>query len=83
MEKLEIIKLEIGINININEARMNGGIRMHAMRYSKPNMTSLKGKRGRAILTEIRSMKARPTDDIRNEADACMNRILARRKNAR
>ena len=50
-------------------------------RYQKPNMTNLKGKKGKAILAEIRSMKSRPIDDIRRDADACMNRILARREN--
>lgn len=62
---------------------MNGGIAMRAVRYTKPNMTNLKGKRGKAILAEIRSMKARPMDDIRRDADACMKRILARRQNAK
>lgn len=54
---------------------------MHAIRYVKPNITNLKGKRGRAILAEIRNMKAKPMDDIRRDADACMERILARRNN--
>lgn len=53
---------------------------MRTIRYIKPNMTNLKGKKGKAILAEIRSMKAKPMDDIRRDADACMNRILARRK---
>ena len=53
---------------------------MHTIRYVKPNMTNLKGKKGRAILAEIRNMKAKPMDDIRRDADACMNRILAGRK---
>lgn len=64
-----------------NNATRNGGIVMPAIRYTKPNMTNLKGKKGRAILAEIRNMKARPMDDIRLEAEACMNRILARRAN--
>ena len=46
-------------------------------------MTNLKGRRGRAILAEIRNMKAKPMDDIRRDADVCMNRILARRKDRR
>lgn len=54
---------------------------MHAIRYVKPNITNLKGRRGRAILAEIRNMKAKPMDDIRRDADACMDRILARRNN--
>lgn len=53
---------------------------MRAVRYIKPNMTNLKGKKGKAILAEIRNMKAKPMDDVRQDADACMNRILARRK---
>ena len=60
---------------------MTGGIAvMRTIRYVKPNMTNLKGRKGKAILAEIRSMKAKPMDDIRRDADACMNRILARRK---
>lgn len=62
---------------------MNGGIVMHATRYIKPNMTNLKGRRGKAILSEIRNMKAKPMDDVRREADACIDRILARRTNER
>lgn len=56
---------------------------MPATKYVKPNMTNLKGKKGKAILAEIRSMKAKPMDDIRRDADACMSRILARRQNAK
>lgn len=55
---------------------------MHTIRYRKPNMTNLRGEKGRAILAEIRSMEAKPMDDIRRDADACMNRILERRKGA-
>ena len=62
---------------------MNGGILMYTARYVKPNMTNLKGKKGKAILAEIRNMKAKPMDDIRREADECMSNILARRQNAR
>lgn len=54
---------------------------MRTIKYVKPNMTNLKGKRGRAILDEIRNMKAKPMDDIRWDADECINRILARRNN--
>ena len=60
---------------------MDGGITMRERKYIKPNMTNLKGKKGRAILAEIRSMDAKPLDNIRREADECMKRILARRKN--
>ena len=44
-------------------------------------MMNLKGKKGRAILAEIRSMKATPMDDVQKDADDCMKRILAKRKN--
>ena len=54
---------------------------MRKVKYIKPSMTNLKGKKGKAILAEIRSMDAKPLDDIRREADECMKRILARRKN--
>ena len=57
------------------------GYSMQTVRYVKPNMTCLKGKKGRAILAEIRSMKATPMDDVQKDADECMKRILARRKN--
>ena len=53
---------------------------MHTIRYRKLNMTNLRGEKGRAILAEIRSMEAKPMDDIRRDADACMNRILERRQ---
>ena len=53
---------------------------MHDIRYVKPNMNNLKGKKGKAILAEIRKMKARPMDDIRHDAGVCMNRIIERRQ---
>mgnify|MGYP003305310819 CR=1 FL=1 len=53
---------------------------MREIRYVKPNMTNLKGKKGRAILAEIRRMKAVPLDDVRKDADECIERILVRRK---
>lgn len=62
---------------------MIGGGTVQGIRYVKPNMMNLKGKKGKAILAEIRSMKATPMDDVRKDADECMKRILARRKNAK
>ena len=62
---------------------MIGGCTVQVIRYVKPNMMNLKGKKGKAILAEIRSMKATPMDDVRKDADECMKRILARRKNAK
>lgn len=62
---------------------MIGGGTVQRIRYVKPNMMNLKGKKGKAILAEIRSMKATPMDDVRKDADECMKRILARRKNAK
>ena len=53
---------------------------MNKIRYYKPSLTNLKGKKGRAILKEIRNTKAEPMDNIRDEADACIERILARRE---
>jgi len=40
---------------------------MQAKRFTKPNMNNLKGKKGRAVLAEIRSMKAPSTEAIRRE----------------
>lgn len=54
---------------------------MQKNKYVKPNMTNLKGKKGRAVLAEIRNMKATPMDDVRKDADECMKRIIERRKN--
>ena len=48
--------------------------------YSRPNMNNLKGKKGRAVLEEIRNMKAPSYDDIKGEADECMERIKKKRK---
>lgn len=62
---------------------MTGGIIMQVIRYGKPNMNNLKGKKGRAVLAEIRSMKAPSTEEIRREADVYMKQILAKRKNAK
>ena len=56
---------------------------MHGIRYAKPNMTNLKGKKGKAVLKEIRNMRATPMDDVKREADECIARILARRQNAK
>lgn len=67
--------------IEKGDVKMNGGCAMRTINYVKPNMTNLKGKKGRAVLAEIRNAKSRPMDDIKRDADACMNRILARRKN--
>lgn len=53
---------------------------MREVRYVKACMTNLKGKKRRAVLAEIRSMRARPMDDLRKEADECMERILLKRK---
>lgn len=62
---------------------MSRGIIMRTIRYMKPNMTNLKGKKGRAIIEEIRNAEIKSMDDIKRDADACMNRILARRNNAK
>lgn len=48
--------------------------------FVRPNMNNLRGKRGRAVLNEIRSMKPVPTDDIKRKADECMNKIFEKRK---
>lgn len=51
--------------------------------YTRPNMNNLKGRHGRAILNEIRSMKTPRMDDVRQEANECMRRILEDRRYAR
>ena len=56
---------------------------MQAKRFTKPNMNNLKGKKGKAVLAEIRSMKAPSTEAIRREADVYMKQILTKRENAK
>ena len=51
--------------------------------YIRPNMNNLKGSHGRAILNEIRSMEAPLMEDVRKEADECMQRITQNRRYAR
>ena len=46
-------------------------------------MNNLKGKKGRAVLAETRSMKAPSTEAIRREADLYMKQILAKRENTK
>lgn len=49
--------------------------------YHKPNMNNLKGKKGKAVLANIREMKATSLEDVRKAADECIKRILDRRRN--
>ena len=49
-------------------------------RYRRPNMNNLRGKKGRAVLEEIRNMPAPSYDDIRREAEACMEQIKKKRQ---
>lgn len=60
---------------------MFGGVILKDTTYLKPNMNNLKGKKGRAIMDEIRKLKPASHDTVRKEADECMERILAKRKN--
>ena len=62
------------------EVKTIRGYIISTVRYLKLNITNLKRKKGRAILTEMRSMKATPMDDVQKDADECMKRILTRRK---
>lgn len=41
---------------------------MNKIRYYKLSLTNLKGKKGRAILKEIRNTKAEPKDNLCDEA---------------
>ena len=49
-------------------------------RYGRPNMNNLRGKKGRAVLEEIRNMEAPSYDDLKREADDCMVQIKKKRK---
>ena len=51
-----------------------------AQRYRRPNMNNLRGKKGRAVLEEIRNMKAPSYDDLKREADDCMEQIIKKRQ---
>lgn len=62
---------------------MLGGITMRNVVYIKPNMNNLKGKRGRKAFEQICSLQPASRENLKKEADACMERILARRKNER
>lgn len=62
---------------------MLGGITVKDVAYIKPNMNNLKGRRGKAVLSEIRNAKAPKMDDVRKDADACMKRLLATREHAK
>ena len=59
---------------------MTGVVAMQEKKYWKPNMNNLKGKKGRAILMQLRNMQPASTLQVEKEADECMKRILARRK---
>lgn len=58
---------------------MVGGVLMKTM--YKPNMNNLKGKVGKSVLQQIRTSKKPSLDSVKKEADECIARILANRKN--
>lgn len=60
---------------------MTGVLDVQEPKYWKPNMNNLKGKKGRAILTQLRKMQPASTAQIEKEAEECLKRILARRQN--
>lgn len=71
----------IGIKLyKRRNAEMKVNVRVKTV-YSKPNMCNLNGRYGRRVITEIRHSPIKSTDHIRQEADECMKRILAGRKN--
>lgn len=49
--------------------------------YIKPNMCSLTGAHGKAIIMEIYNSKAPNMDDVKKEADNCMKKIMEIRGN--
>ena len=49
--------------------------------YKKPNMCNLTGTYGKAIIMEIYNSKAPKMDDLKKNADDCIKKIMAMRKN--
>ena len=45
------------------------------MRYYKPNMAALSGKKGIEIIEFIKNQRVKTDLDIKERADACMERI--------
>ena len=63
---------------------MIGGIMKREVHYIKPNMNNLRGRRGRRIFDLICNTPPVPEEErqrLKREADECMERILARRRN--
>lgn len=60
---------------------MTGVVTVQETKFWKPNMNNLKGKKGRAILTQLRNLQPASTEEMEKEADECMRRILAKRQN--
>ena len=59
---------------------MTGALKMRNTQYWKPNMNNLKGKKGREILSQLRSMQAPSTEQLEDEAKKYMEKILAKRR---
>ena len=60
---------------------MVGEVTMRETRYWKPNMNNLRGKKGREIMAQLRNMQKPSTHELEQEANAYMEKILARRQN--
>lgn len=56
---------------------MIGESRMRKIRYHKPSITNLRGKKGRAILEEIMNAKPPALETLREEVEAYKRQILA------
>ena len=54
---------------------------MRIIKYSKPNIGNLKGKNGRKIIQTIRNTPKSSHEQLKHDANECMNRILARKMN--
>ena len=67
-------------------AEMSGGAAvMRDINYVKPNITNLRGRRGRAVIEEIKNAKPdyESEAESRRRAEECIDRVLAKRNGER
>jgi len=62
---------------------MTGGVLMREVRYIKPSITNLKGRRGRAIIDAILNSEPKSMDTIKAKAEASMQEILTLKENGK
>ena len=60
---------------------MTGGVLMREVRYIKPSINNLKGRKGRAIIDAILNSKPKPLDALKAEVEECTKKNLALREN--